>query len=106
VAAGLGTGWVLPAVVAVVAGTAVGNRNVVMLFDRLARPGAAAYAAFGAAAVVCTGTVGLTRQWDNAVALIAIGILALGLTAALGAVLWRAVERPIQDRLDSRPLRG
>jgi peptidoglycan/LPS O-acetylase OafA/YrhL len=105
-AAGLSPGWALPAVIAVVVGAALGDRNVVMLFDRLAGPGAAAYAAFGAAAVVCTAAVGLARTWDNAAALIAACILALGLAAALGAVLWRLVERPTRDRLDSPLLRG
>jgi len=104
VAAGLAPGWMLPAVAAVVAGAALGDRNINALFIALDRWGDASYATFAAAAVVCATAVGLTADWANSLGITLVGLAALALIAGLGGVLWRLVDRPIQDRLGS-PLR-
>lgn len=101
VAAGMDPGWLLPAVVALVVGASLGRRNVVAVLVALRGGGEAAYATFGAASVICAAAVGLTADWVGAAGIAAVAVTALVLVAGLGIALWRVVDRPIQDRLDS-----
>lgn len=105
VVVGIAPGSLLIALAAIVVGCAYATHNLAVVLARLAPAGPAAYAAFCAGAVTMLIAVDLFGGTDAVVLAGAALLAGLLAAAALGAVLWRFVDTPLQSRLEVSLLR-